>query len=58
LLKYVLKNELIDKVVLGVQTNEQLINNINSLDYSLELNPLEFKIDESIVQPSKWNNYK
>lgn len=55
LLNYVLSFELIDKVVLGVQNSEQLTKNLESLENTLELKQFSEKIDDSILQPSKWN---
>jgi aryl-alcohol dehydrogenase-like predicted oxidoreductase len=54
LLKYVLNNDLVDKVVFGVQTEGQLLNNINSLNQSIDLENLDFQIENNIIQPSKW----
>lgn len=54
LLKYVLQNELIDKVVFGVQNAKQLINNIDSIDKATNLDALCVNIDNNILQPSKW----
>jgi aryl-alcohol dehydrogenase-like predicted oxidoreductase len=54
LLKYALQNVLIDKVVFGVQNAEQLIKNIESINTASNLDTLGLKIENDIVQPSKW----
>jgi aryl-alcohol dehydrogenase-like predicted oxidoreductase len=54
LLKYALQNVLIDKVVFGVQNAKQLIKNIESINSASNLGTLDLKIENDIVQPSKW----
>ena len=54
LLKFVLKNALIDKVVFGVQNKSQLISNIESVTMASDLDELKMHVENNIVQPSKW----
>lgn len=54
LLRYVLSFHWIDKVVLGVQNLAQLRNNISLKNNSSKLALFTEKIDDLILQPSKW----
>ncbi|MHA8095473.1 aldo/keto reductase [Aquirufa lenticrescens] len=56
LLKYVLNNKNIDKIVVGVQSKFELEQMVHSIDISSKLNRLEFTVDNSILQPSLWPN--
>ncbi|MFT6841578.1 MAG: aryl-alcohol dehydrogenase-like predicted oxidoreductase [Psychroserpens sp.] len=55
LLKYVIKNPLIDKVVFGVQNRSQLVSNIESITKASDIAPLNISIENNIVQPNKWS---
>jgi len=55
-LNYVYKNKNIDCVIVGVENNNQLLDNINAIDKNLNLKILDkFKInDEKILLPFNW----
>lgn len=54
LLKFVLKKPYIDKVIIGVENEKQLVQNIQNLEKASALPELKLKISENIVNPSKW----
>ena len=54
LLKFVLEKSYIDKVIIGVENERQLMQNIENLDTSSSLPELERKISDNILIPSKW----
>jgi len=54
LLKYVLSNELIDKVVIGVQNLQQLQDNLKQLETATLPKPFDGHLPDSILQPSQW----
>ncbi len=54
LLKYVIEQDFIDKVVIGVQNLNQLIENTESLNTKMSLKRFSGHIDDSILQPSNW----
>ena len=54
LLKFVLEKSYIDKVIIGVENERQLVQNIENLDTSSSLPELERKISDNILIPSKW----
>ena len=54
-LNYVAKQNFIDKIVIGVNTAEQLIENLNlDLNTDLTYNKIDTLIPEEIIIPSKW----
>ncbi len=55
LLKFVIEKSFIDKVVIGVESLNQLSQNLNSLADANELNIEAPNVDENILAPSKWN---
>jgi aryl-alcohol dehydrogenase-like predicted oxidoreductase len=54
LLRYCLENPFIDKVIIGVNTLEQLIENLNRFQDAKPLTPLDIQLNEEIVTLSKW----
>jgi aryl-alcohol dehydrogenase-like predicted oxidoreductase len=54
LLRYCLVNPYIDYVIIGVNTLEQLIENLNCFPNAKPLNPLDIQLNEEIITPSKW----
>lgn len=54
LLRFVLNKPFIDKVIIGVENEKQLIENVENLENASELPELKIKISENIVNPSKW----
>lgn len=59
LLKWVLKHNFIDKVIIGVNNMQQLECNISSIEQEQEnLDDIEMEISENILMPSKWPKYK
>ncbi len=54
LLKYVLNEPAVDKVILGVENNSQLIQNIEALNGAIDIKPHEKKIPDHILIPSLW----
>jgi aryl-alcohol dehydrogenase-like predicted oxidoreductase len=54
LLCYVLEKPFIDKVIIGVETKDQLLNNLNHLSVANSLSEIKFKISEKILNPSRW----
>jgi aryl-alcohol dehydrogenase-like predicted oxidoreductase len=57
LLRYCLENPSIDKVIIGVNTLEQLIENLNLFLEAKPLNSLDIQLNEEIIIPSKWSEY-
>jgi aryl-alcohol dehydrogenase-like predicted oxidoreductase len=59
LLKFVLQQDFIDKIIIGVENKEQLVENVKYAEAS-ELNskicswPLENKFDQKIILPTNW----
>lgn len=60
LLNYVMDKNFVDKVVVGVNNKNQLIENLDGLKLYKKLPSLKIKVDDSILIPSKWpkNSYK
>ncbi|WP_424493688.1 aldo/keto reductase [Salinimicrobium sp. GXAS 041] len=54
LLKFVLEKSYIDKVIIGIENERQLVQNIENLDKASSLPELERKISDNILIPSKW----
>lgn len=54
LLKFVLETPFIDKVIIGVETETQLVENMENIKTAPNLPKLEQKITENILNPSKW----
>jgi aryl-alcohol dehydrogenase-like predicted oxidoreductase len=54
LLRYCLENPFTDKVIMGVNTMEQLIENIDNFPDARHLDPMDIQLKEEIVTPSKW----
>lgn len=54
LLNYVLQQDFIDKVVIGVQSKEQLSQNISELDYNVHIKDLDIVLSEKILNPALW----
>lgn len=54
LLRYVLEKPFIDKVIMGVETKDQLIENIRFLEIAEPLPNKDFEISNLILNPSKW----
>lgn len=54
LLNYVLGKEFIDKVIIGVENNDQLLQNLNVFQESEELPDVNFDISSKILMPMHW----
>ncbi len=54
LLKYVLDQTFIDAVIIGVETRQQLQENLTSITLQENLDAMIPEIDEQILMPSKW----
>lgn len=54
LIKFVIEKPFIDKIILGIETEKQLIENINSIEPALSLPPLKGIISDNLLIPSKW----
>ena len=54
LLNYVINNKNIDKIIIGVNNSNQLIQNIESIKYSIGLPKLKNNIPSRILNPSMW----
>lgn len=54
LLKYVLKKDFIDKVIVGVENSQQLIQNISDLENAEELEEFNSAIKNEIISPVLW----
>lgn len=54
LINYVLKKDYIDKIVIGVNNKNQLIENIEGLKHNFKLPPFTGKVDDKILIPSNW----
>lgn len=54
LLKFVLEQPFIDRVIIGVENRNQFIQNLESISTLSSLPELAKKIDESILIPSNW----
>ena len=54
LLRYVLEKPFIDKIIVGVESKDQLFENIKSLEKVESLPQKNFKITNTILNPSKW----
>jgi aryl-alcohol dehydrogenase-like predicted oxidoreductase len=54
LMKHVLENEFIDKVILGTENLNQLKNNINALESAPNIDHFNFHFSDSILVPSNW----
>jgi aryl-alcohol dehydrogenase-like predicted oxidoreductase len=58
LLKYVLKQNFIDKVIIGVENRNQLVNNLTKMDETVSLSENKKNISEQILMPSMWPKTK
>jgi aryl-alcohol dehydrogenase-like predicted oxidoreductase len=56
LLRFVLENKFVDKVVIGIQNRYQLQNILDSLVNAPKLKELKKKINHKILRPSLWPN--
>lgn len=56
LLNYVISNDWVDKVVVGVNNKKQLIENVAALKHPLNLPRFDGKIDAAILNPANWPN--
>lgn len=56
LLNFVINKPFIDKVIIGVETNDQLISNLHGISMNEELPELSLIIPEHILNPSTWPN--
>lgn len=54
LLKYVIEQPFIDKVILGIENVTQLEDNINGLETASELKPLKKQFSNELVMPMHW----
>lgn len=54
LLAYVLKQEFIDVVIMGVENVSQLNSNLESIRFAPHLEPLETTFSENLVMPMYW----
>ena len=54
LLGYCLQQSFIDKVIIGVNDKEQLVENINSINNCLKLPELTISVKPEILSPSYW----
>ncbi|MDT0677452.1 aldo/keto reductase [Autumnicola musiva] len=54
LLKFVLENPFIDKVILGVESEQQLAQNLESIKGSFKMIELKQDISDKILIPSRW----
>lgn len=54
LLKFSLRKDYIDKVILGVETKNQLEENLDSLNICKALPDKQYNISDSILMPSNW----
>lgn len=54
LMKFVVEKPFIDKVIIGVENEEQLVQNINNIKKAPALPKLESKITDNILIPSRW----
>ena len=54
LLKFVLEKSNVDKVITGVENEQQLIENIKSIENAPSLPELEKTISDNILIPSRW----
>ncbi|WP_060522700.1 aldo/keto reductase [Nonlabens sp. MIC269] len=55
LLNYVVNQEFIDYVVIGVQNKSQLETNLQSLNQALKLSKLDRNISGNVLNPALWN---
>lgn len=56
LLSYVLQQEFIDVVIMGVENEGQLKKNINFINYASQLESLKVTFSEQVVMPMNWPN--
>lgn len=54
LLKFAVQQPFIDRVIIGVETNKQLVENLTNLELASILPELQYKINENILIPSRW----
>lgn len=54
LLNYVINKDFVDKVVIGINNKNQLIENLEGLKHKDKLPDFQGKIDDSILIPSNW----
>ena len=54
LLHFVLNHPLIDRVIIGVENNRQLVQNLESIKVARQLPNLGYQVSEHIVSPSNW----
>ena len=53
LLKFAVQQPFIDRVIIGVETNKQLVENLTNLELASILPELQYKINENILIPSR-----
>ena len=54
LLKYVLEQDFVDKVIMGIENLNQLKQNIESIRSAETMEKMDFQLEEKIVSPSLW----
>lgn len=54
LLKYVLSRDFIDRVIMGVETEQQLVTNLESINEAETIQDIHHNISASILNPSCW----
>jgi aryl-alcohol dehydrogenase-like predicted oxidoreductase len=54
LLKYVIEQPFVDKVILGIENANQLEENINGLETAMDLKPLSKQFSDQLVMPMHW----
>lgn len=54
LLKFAVQQPFIDKIIIGVETNKQLIENLTNLELASQLPELQYNINDNILIPSRW----
>lgn len=54
LLNYVLNKKFIDRVIVGVESNSQFLQNLNDFERSKELPEMNFNFSENIIMPMYW----
>ncbi|WP_432222928.1 aldo/keto reductase [Flavobacterium sp. TMP13] len=54
LLKYVLEQPFIDKVILGIENANQLEDNIKGLSFAIDLKPISKRFSDELLMPMYW----
>ena len=54
LLKFVLEQDFVDKVIMGVENLKQLKQNIESIRYADTMDKIDIQIEEKVLSPSLW----